>query len=809
MKNLKLTLFALLCIWIFSVQGTLAQVSFGSPTDINNGWLFLLQDEPQAKNQEFNDSKWRTLDLPHDWSIEGQLSPTLASCTGYLPGGIGWYRKHITVPQDQEGKKQYIYFEGVYNRSEVYVNGNLVGKRPNGYVSFMYDITPLIRFGEDNVIAVRVDHSRSADSRWYTGSGIYRNVFLISANPVHIGQWGLFYQTKSVEKNEAFLNVQVNIENSTKQSTPLTINISLVSADGKTVAKGTQKLQVKPAETAVASLDMKLKNPVLWKLDNPYLYTLKTEIIQNNKIIDQTEVQAGIRTLTFDSNKGFALNGEWMKLKGVCIHHDAGALGSAVPAKVWERRLENLKTLGCNAIRLSHNPQSPYLYELCDKHGILVLDEAFDEWKFAKRKWLAGWNKGAPGFEGSFDFFEEWSDRDVTDMVLRDRNHPSVIMWSIGNEIDYPNDPYSHPVLDKGTINQPVYGGYKPDSPQAVELGEIAKQLAADVRKIDRSRPVTAALAGVIMSNETEYPGALDVVGYNYTEDRYETDHKKYPQRIIYGSENGQGMSAWKSVRDSEYIFAQFLWAGIDYLGESGPWPSRGFYTGLLDFGGFQKPRGYFRQALWSSKPVTYIGTYPAPENRRNLSMDAWPIWNYEEGKTIRVVCYTNCQKSKLFLNGVQQGDEKALDDNTGIVSWDIPYHPGKLEVVGYNNEQEACRYAIQSSERPFALTAIADYPTLSKEKDLTHVVIQVVDEKGVPVMLADDEVKCTIEGPAKLLGLEAGNNSDMGNYRDNAQRVFHGRLLAYIQTTGEAGKVKITFTSPWLKPVEVNLETK
>jgi hypothetical protein len=449
------------------------------------------------------------------------------------------------------------------------------------------------------------------------------------------------------------------------------------------------------------------------------------------------------------------------------------------------------------------------LYDLCDKHGILVLDEAFDEWKFAKRKWLSGWNKGTPGFEGSFDFFEEWSDRDVSDMVLRDRNHPSIIMWSIGNEIDYPNDPYSHPVLDKGTINQPVYGGYKPDSPQAVELGEIAKRLAANVRKIDRSRPVTAALAGVIMSNETEYPGALDVAGYNYTEDRYETDHKKYPQRIIYGSENGQGMSAWKSVRDSENIFAQFLWAGIDYLGESGAWPSRGFYTGLLDFGGFQKPRGYFRQALWSTKPVTYIGTYPAPENRRNLSMDAWPIWNYEEGKMIRVVCYTNCQKSKLFLNGQQQGEEKAYDDNSGIISWDIPYHSGKLEVVGYNNRQEACRYAIQSSERPFALTASADNTILSKEKDLAHVVIQVVDEKGVPVMLADDEVKCTIEGPAKLLGLEAGNNSDMGNYRDNVQRVFHGRLLAYIQTTGEAGNVKITFSSPWLKPIEVNLEAK
>jgi hypothetical protein len=382
-------------------------------------------------------------------------------------------------------------------------------------------------------------------------------------------------------------------------------------------------------------------------------------------------------------------------------------------------------------------------------------------------------------------------------------------MWSIGNEIDYPNDPYSHPVLDKGTINQPVYGGYKPDSPQATELGDIAKRLAADVRKIDRSRPVTGALAGVIMSNETEYPGALDVAGYNYTEDRYEIDHKKYPQRIIYGSENGQGMGSWKAVRDSENIFAQFLWAGIDYLGESGAWPSRGFYTGLLDFAGFQKPRGYFRQALWNTKPVSYLGTYPAPENRKNLSMDAWPIWNYEAGKMIRVVCYTNCQTSKLFLNGQPQGEEKAYDDNTGIISWDIPYQAGKLEVVGFNDNTEVCRYAIQSSGRPFALTAEVDHSSLSKNKDLAHIVVQVVDEKGIPVMLSDDEVRCNIEGPAQLLGLEAGNNSDMGNYRDNEQRVFHGRLLAYVQTTGTAGTVKITFSSPWLKPVELKLDAK
>jgi len=442
--------------------------------------------------------------------------------------------------------------------------------------------------------------------------------------------------------------------------------------------------------------------------------------------------------------------------------------------------------------------------------GFHVMDEAFDEWKYPKRKWLAGWNKGTPGFEGSYDFFEEWSDRDLADMVLRDRNHPSVIMWSIGNEIDYPNDPYSDPVLDKGTINQPVYGGYLPNNPPAKELGVIAKRLASDVRKIDISRPVTAALAGVIMSNQTDYPGALDVVGYNYTEDRYEMDHKMYPKRIIYGSENGMGMNSWKAERDSKNIFAQFLWVGIDYLGESNAWPSRGFHSGLLDFAGFMKPRGYFRRALWENKPVTYLGTYPVQERRKDyLSIDAWPIWNYTAGEDIRVVCYTNCQKSKLLLNGKQVGEEKPYDDSTGIVSWDIPFEAGKLEVVGYNNDQEACGYAIQTSGRPFALTAKVDKSKLSKDKDIAQIEIQVTDEKGVPVMLSDDEVTSTIDGPAKLLGLEAGNNSDMGNYRDNKQRVYHGRLLAYIQTTGTAGKVKVSFTAPWLKSVVVDLDSE
>lgn len=337
-----------------------------------------------------------------------------------------------------------------------------------------------------------------------------------------------------------------------------------------------------------------------------------------------------------------------------------------------------------------------------------------------------------------------------------------------------------------------------------MQLGEIAKRLVKVVKEYDKNRPTTAGLAGVAMSNETEYPGALDIAGYNYTESMYDSDHKKYPNRVIYGSENRHDMEAWKATRDKEFIFGQFLWTGIDYLGESGSWPSRGFYSGLLDFGGYIKPRGYFRESLWSNKPMSYIGTYPINKNDKWLSQDAWAIWNYNEGQLIRVVCYTNAAKAELYLNGEKVGDTKNYDDETGILFWDIPYQSGKLEVRGLDkNGKVVSKYEIQSSKQPYALEVLQTDKSISQNRGLAQVLIQVVDENGVPVMLADNEVTCTIEGPAKLLGLEASNNQDMTDYTDNVHRVFHGKILAYIEATGEKGTAKIKFSSPWLKSTE------
>ncbi len=816
-----------LLLMMVTSQEAKAQVSFGKAQKFNDNWTFILKDDSTFALTDVDDSKWRRMTLPHDWSVEGQLSPTLASCTGYLPGGIGWYRKHFTVTMDNGQQSldalKFIYFEGVYNRSEVYLNGHLLGKRPSGYASFLYDMTPYLKEG-DNLLAVRVDHSRYADSRWYTGSGIYRDVWMVTAPKTHLAQWGTGYKWNG-KTGKMTVDVAVDFDSAEKDK--YSVEVVLTDASGSVVATAKQGVT---AQKSKAILTLGIKRPHLWNLDDPYLYTLRARLLRNGSEVDGCETKAGLRTLEFTPDHGFALNGKNMKMKGVCLHHDAGVLGAVVPEQVWERRLLKLKEIGVNAIRCAHNPQSPVLYDLCDRLGLMMMDEASDEWEFPKRKWVEGWNKGTPSYDGTYDFFEEWIDRDVTDMVRRDRNHPAIVLWSIGNEVDYPNDPYSHPILDGGNaaINQPMFGGYDPKRPNAERIGKIAKRLAACVRSVDDSRPVTGALAGVVMSNQTEYPEAVDVVGYNYTENRYDEDHKTYPKRVIYGSENGVGYDAWCAVRDKDFIFGQFIWTGTDYLGESGSWPSRGLNTGLLDFGSFAKPRGHFRASLWCTEPVCYIGTYPAVSRAgRNggragsnipVSAEALDTWNYEAGQTIRVVCYTNSPEARLELNGKVVGETKAKDPRNGIVYWDIPYEAGTLKAVGVKDGKEEANYVIHTNLRPCTLRARFDNAYTSgrpaTEVDaqaggLNHLLIEVLDDNGNVVRLADNNVTCRIEGPARLLGLEGSDNTDMGNYRDNQQRVHNGRLLAYIRNMDRPGTVKVHLTSPLLQGCTVTYEVK
>jgi beta-galactosidase len=827
MKLLKLASYLNLIVLFYSVQ-TMAQPGFGTSIKINDSWGFVLSGTDTNDILPPVQTHWQTVNLPHDWSVKQKLSPQNASSMGYLPGGIGWYKKNLYIPK--KNNKVYLYFEGIYNRSEVFINGHLAGKRPNGYISFMLDITPYISYNKTNEILVRVDHHHAADSRWYSGSGIYRDVWLIYANPLHISKWGV-YASPQLEKNNGVLNIETSIENNSQNTEKVDIISELFSPSGKIIATNTKSFLATANERNKINTQLAVSNPQLWSLEHPVLYKLKTRILKNGKQIDENNTTTGFRSFIFDPNNGFALNEKWLKVKGVCLHHDAGVLGAAVYKDVWRRRLLKLKEIGVNAIRTSHNPQAPALYELCDELGLLVMDEAFDEWKFPKRKWIEGWNIGTPGFEGTYDFFDEWSERDLADMVQRDRNHISIFAWSIGNEVDYPNDPYSHPILDGASENgftQKIFGGYNKKAPDAMELGVIAKKLATVVRKYDSSRPVTAGLAGVAMSNETGYPSALDIAGYNYTESRYISDHKKYPSRVIFGSENRHDLSAWKAVTDNRHIFGQFLWTGVDYLGESGKWPSRGFYSGLIDFAGFIKPRGYFRKSLWDENPMAYIGTYPTPgkdignnnptedvlsqtessnKEEKTPSMDGWSFWNYTNGQSIRVVCYTNAEKARLLLNDKQVGETKNYDNNTGIIYWDIPYQAGTLKVQGLNNIGKIIStYDIKTSGTPYALQLIKNDATDNYGKEVVQIALQIVDNNGIPVRNADNEVTCNISGNASLLGLEAGNNSDMGNYTDNKQKTYHGKLMAYIRRTGKLGKIKITFTSQGIKPVEILL---
>lgn len=794
---------------LLALSGTLNGWSqgFGNRELINADWYFNLGDSKYAGAEYFNHSEWRNLELPHDWSVESVASPSLASCTGYLPGGIGWYRKELDIPKSQEGNKVYVYFEGIYNNSEVFINGKWIGKRPNGYVSFMYELTPYLNFGGRNVLAVRVDHSQDADSRWYTGSGIYRDVYLVYANPVHIGLWGVSYSAK-VNGNNATLSVQTEINNTGNTSAAVKVLHEVFDSEQKKVAAGSLNYSLVAGEVVRKEQTISVAKPRLWSLEDPYLYTIKTTVTKGNKVIDRTETRVGIRSLTFDPNKGFALNGKFMKVKGVCIHHDAGCLGAAVPKEVWRRRLMQLKEIGCNAVRMSHNPQSTCVYELCDELGILVKDEAFDEWEYPKKKWITGWNKGKPGFQGSASYFREWSKRDLADMIRRDRNHPSIIMWSIGNEVDYPNDPYSHPVLDQAEIGQQHVRGYRKEQPRAERLGDIAKELVAEAKKYDLSRPVTAALAGAVMSNETDYPGALDVVGYNYTENRYQQDHEKYPDRILYGSETRHDLNAWKAVRDNDFIFGQFIWTGFDYLGEAGPWPSRGFTTGMIDLAGNIKPNGYFRRALWLESPTVYVGTYKMDKTKKKPSANASATWNYEQDDQIRAVAYTNCEEAELLLNGKQIGERKPYNDDTAIIYWDVPYTPGTLEVLAYNQGKVVAKDKIQSSGLPYAIRASIDKTEDIKVGEVVHLMIQIVDENDIPVVLADNQITCQIEGAASLLGLESGEHNASDNYRDNKQRCKNGKLLGYVKTTGQ-GKVKIRLTSPLLQSAALEYSVK
>jgi beta-galactosidase len=781
----------------------LAQTAVPARTiqDFDADWRFSKGDFATAAMPAFDDSGWRRVNVPHDWSIEGPFSADYACGSGFAPSGLGWYRKHFTLGNDQKSRHVTIEFDGVYDYSEVWINGTFVGARPYGYSSFAYDLTPYLKFGDgENVLAVRVDHSRFADSRWYSGSGIYRHVRLCVTAPQHIAHWGTYVTAPAINASNAVVHIETAIENNSGANENLSLQSDVFAPDGQLVGSSTaSKITSKnAAETAVQ--EIKVDRPQLWSTASPTLYTLRSRVKSGEKVLDETTTSFGIRTATFDADKGFLLNGQPLKIKGVCIHHEAGCLGAAVPDKALERRLRLLKELGVNAIRTSHNPPAPELLEMCDRLGLLVKDEAFDEFTPSKRKWVQGWNKGEPSRFGYAEVFAQWAGTDISDMVRRDRNHPCIILWSIGNEIDYANDPFTDPALGDE---------YQPGNPPAKNLVTLAQPLIAAVKALDRTRPVTAALANVKMSEAVGLPELLDAVGYNYQEPRYADDHKKFPQRIIFGSETSQRYDAWRAVADNDFVAGQFLWTGIDYLGEAGEWPNRANGAGLLDLCGFKKPLAWFRQSLWSDQPMVYLCTTGENREPGRRRFNGEEHWNWPSNTMVNVICYANCPEVYLTLNGQLVGTKKLSNAWNGMLRWTIPYAPGTLKAVGFSNGVELCSFILQTAGPARRIELLPDTTRLAADgKDICHLEFRVVDARGVRVPDAEPEITLAANGPAKLLGMENGDLNSPEPYQGSTRKALHGRGLAIFQSTDTAGKISITATAPGLEPATVELKS-
>lgn len=773
---------------------------------LDTGWRFHKSDPGAAMNPAFDDSGWRAVRVPHDWSQDEPFRADLGSGNGYAAGGIAWYRRSFTVGAEQKGRVARITFDGIYERAQVWVNGQYVGGRPFGYSSFQLEITPYLKTdGGPNVLAVRVDHSRQMDSRYFSGSGIYRDARLSFTDPLHIAPWGSYVTTPSVSAARAEVKAQAELVNAAAGPRQFTLRAELLAPDGRVVATRDAPASLKAGERRTLAQTLPVAQPQRWSLDTPVLYTLRQTVLVQGKPVDQTDTLFGIRSFRFDPDTGFTLNGQALKLKGVCLHHDAGSLGAAVPVSVLQRRLQQLKDIGVNAIRTSHNPPAPELLDLADRMGLLVQAEAFDEFTPTKNKWIEGWNVGVPGRQGYGEVFADWGVRDVEDMVRRDRNHPSIIMWSVGNEVDYPNDPFSHPVLG---------AKYRPAAPPASDLVRWGKPLVDAVRRLDPTRPVTAAMASVEMSDAVGFGALFDVAGYNYQEARYAADHARFPKRVIYGSENRHDYRAWAIVRDTPYISAQFLWTGFDYLGEAGRWPLRAADFGLFDLAGFMKPRGAFRASLWSDKPVVYLAAATASATlHASQSGQGTPLldqqkrakvaehWNWPAGESIVVSAYANTPEVQLWLNGQLVSTQKAADAVEGILSWTLPFQPGELKAVGLRDGQPVAEFTLRTAGE----AARIELQRVAGGSDgVEQVAFFVVDAQGRRVPDAAQRLRFDGSG-VEILGIGNGNLADVDDPKDAEHAAFEGRGLAVLRRTAAQQPAQLRVSAPGLRAAELN----
>ena len=801
----KLTAFLLFVIALFPA---LSKGQASTRTLLFDGnWSFHLGGAQGAESPGFDDSQWRKLDLPHDWSIEdlpntsSPFNPNAISQVngGFTTGGTAWYRKSFTLRPEQKGKRIVIQFDGVYMNAEVWLNGQSVGSHPYGYTSFWFDITDKVKSDSANVLAVKV-RNEGENSRWYSGSGIYRHVWLKTLEPTHIAQWGTYITTRDVSASSAKVSIRTKVLNETDQTSQTVLLSRVLNSKGQLVVEIESRHTIPAHSSYEFEQLVELKDPSLWSPDSPTLYTAESVVNQNSKTIDLLRTQFGVRSIAFDVAKGFLLNGQPLKLKGGCLHHDNGPLGARAFDRAEERRVELLKASGYNALRLAHNPPSPAFLEACDRLGMLVIDEAFDMWSEGKNP------------HDYHLFFDEWWQRDVESMILRDRNHPSVIIWSIGNEIPNRTKP---------------------------EVVKLAQDLGDYIRRMEPTRPITSAVND-LREDKDPYFATLDVAGYNYAaggdhlkQSLYEFDHNRLPKRIMYGSESYplEAFDSWMNVIDHPYVVGDFVWTAFDYIGEAsigwrGYWQEQSFYPwtlaycGDIDTCGWKRPQSYYRDALWKENQLSIFvkpptPSYPINPNRQSWSKWHWhdvvANWNWEghEREPLQVSVYSSCDEVELLLNGKSLGRKPTNRSTAYTATWDVPYQAGVLHAVGYNGGRATSFVDLKSAGPPSAITLTPDRARIvADNQDLSYVTVELVDAKGGRNPTAENSIRFAVDGPGTIVAVANANPISTESYQRPQRKAWQGRCLVIVKSTQQAGPITITASSSGLRPAKVVLSS-
>ena len=768
----------------------------------DSNWKFCLGDPPAVSTVDFDDKNWRTLDLPHDWSIEGtpDKDNPMGTDGGYFPSGIGWYRKSITVPASWKAKQVSIYFEGVYMNSEVFINGKSLGVHPYGYTSFSYDLTPYLKLQAKNIISVRVDNSKQRNSRWYSGSGIYRHVWLVVTSPMHVAQWGVTITTPEISSEKATVKIKTLIKNESNSLQSVVLKTHLLNATGNKSGSSEQKLDVPANSEKEIEQTVRVDKPLLWTPETPHLYWAQVQILKAEKIIDNIQTTFGIRSLKYTTENGFQLNGKTIKLNGGCVHHDNGCLGAAAYNRAEERRVQLLKSAGFNAIRTSHNPPSEAFLEACDRLGMMVIDESFDCWREKKKDYDYAM------------YFDAWWQRDLEAMVRRDRNHPSIIMWSVGNE-----------VIER-------------KKPEAVA---IAKMLVDCVHKNDPTRPVTSAMTAWDKDWDIFDPlmAAHDVCGYNYQLHRATSDHERVPSRVIVQTESypRDAFSNWKMVQNNNYILGDFVWTALDYLGESsiGRWyypgdkpgeswegeffPWHGAYCGDIDLTGWRKPISHYRSMLYNDNEKLYMAVREPNPDLGKIKTTGWAVWpTWEswtwpgyEGKELEVEVYSKYHKVRLYLNQKLIGEQATTEEHEFKATFNVPYAKGELKAVGVVDNNEVETTLLQTSGEAAKIKLIADRTKIfANGQDLSFVTVEVTDKDGKLQPNAENLLQFKIDGPGIIAGIDNANMKDVDPYVGTSRKTWHGRALVVVRSTKSAGNIKLTVSSKGLNNAVENIIT-